>query len=46
MVDYSQFIELDNVTLQDCSDLYEKKNKITIIEDGHITGFQEEKKCV
>ena len=40
--DYSTIIELDNVTLQDCLDLYEKKGKITVINDGHIINFMKE----
>lgn len=41
-MDYSKFIDLDNVTLEDCLDLYEKKNKVTIINDGRIITFVEE----
>lgn len=41
-MDYNQIIELDNVTLQDCIELYEKKNIITIINDGIIINFEKE----
>lgn len=41
-MDYSKIIELDNVTLEDCIDLYEKKNMITIINDGRIINFEKE----
>ena len=41
-MDYETVIELDNVTLEDCIDLYEKKNMSTIINDGHIINFVKE----
>ena len=41
-MDYDAVIELDNVTLEDCLDLYEKKNMSTIINDGHIINFVKE----
>ena len=40
-MDYDTVIELDEVTLEDCIDLYEKKNMSTIINDGHIINFVE-----
>ena len=30
---YENVIELDNVTLEDCIELYEKKNVTTVIND-------------
>lgn len=39
---YEDFIELGNVTLQDCIDLFEKKNRRTVINDGHIVDFIKE----
>lgn len=42
MLDYGQFIDLDNVTLEDCVTLYDKKDMITIIEDGRIINFMKE----
>ena len=39
---YESFIELDNVTLEDCVDLYEKKGISTTIEDGRIINFVKE----
>lgn len=39
---YEDFVELDNVTLQDCIDLFEKKNKRTVINDGCIVDFVKE----
>ena len=41
-MDYDTVIELDEVTLEDCLDLYEKKNIYTIINDGHIIDFVKE----
>ena len=41
-MDYDTVIELDNVTLEDCIDLYEKKNGRTVISNGHITDFVKE----
>lgn len=38
-MDYSTVIEMSNVTIQDCIDLYEKKNITTKINDGSITDF-------
>lgn len=42
MKNYSQIIELDDVTLHDCLELYEKNNTCTIINDGHIITFKRE----
>lgn len=41
-MDYSKMIEMDNVTIEDCLDLLEKKNKRTVINDGRIVNFIEE----
>ena len=41
-MDYNKIIELDNVTLEDCIDLYEKKGLKTIINNGKIENFIEE----
>ena len=41
-MDYDTVIELSEVTLEDCIDLYEKKNMSTIINDGHIINFVKE----
>lgn len=42
-MDYDRYINLDTVTVQDCIDLYEKRDKITIINDGRISNFEDEK---
>lgn len=36
-MNYGDVIELDRVTLDDCLELYEKKNKTTTINDGRIS---------
>ena len=41
-MDYSTVIELDNVTLQDCIDMYNMKDMIAIINDGKVIGFGKE----
>lgn len=45
MIKYEDILELDNVTLDDCVELYEKKNMYTEINDGRITNFVKEKIC-
>ena len=42
-MDYSKIIEFDNITVEDCIDLFQKKNIITIINDGRIVNFVKEK---
>lgn len=32
-------MELENVTIQDCIDMYEKESKVVIINDGNVIGF-------
>ena len=39
---YENIIELDNVTLEDCLDLYGKKNISVVINDGHVINFVKE----
>ena len=41
-MDYNNIIELDNVTLQDCEEMYRTKNMNTIINDGRIINFEKE----
>ena len=41
-MNYENVIELDNVTLEDCIDLYEKKNTSVVINDGHVINFVKE----
>lgn len=33
-------LEYDAVTLEDCIELYEKKDTTTVINDGKITSFE------
>lgn len=41
-MNYDKIIDLNNVTLEDCLDLYEKKNMTTDINDGRIINFEKE----
>ena len=41
-MDYNNVIELDEVTLEDCIDLYEKKNMSASIKDGQSINFVKE----
>ena len=41
-IDYNNIIEMDNVTLFDCEDMYKMKNMKTIIRDGRIINFEKE----
>lgn len=41
-MNYETIIELDNVTLEDCIDLYEKKGIATVINNGKIENFIKE----
>ena len=36
-------MELENVTIQDCIDMYVMKGKATIINNGEVEGFASEK---
>lgn len=39
MVDYSKYIELDDVTLEDCLELFIKENMVVILNDGQVINF-------
>ena len=41
-MNYEAVIELDNVTLEDCVELYEKKGIATVINNGKIENFIKE----
>ena len=43
-MNYDDYIELNSVTIEDCLDLYEKRNMSTIINDGRIINFEKENK--
>lgn len=34
-------MNMEEITLDDCLDNFEKKNKATIINDGMVVGFEE-----
>lgn len=42
-IDYNNIIELDNVTLQDCEDMYRTKNMRTVIDNGRVINFEKER---
>lgn len=42
IMNYDIIIDLNNVTLEECVDLYEKKSIISIINDGRIINFEKE----
>lgn len=41
-MDYNNYIELDNINIQDCIDLLKYKNTRVIINDGHIVNLKED----
>ena len=41
-MNYETIIELSNVTLEDCLEMYEKKNMVSIINDGRMINFEKE----
>jgi hypothetical protein len=45
MINYEDILELDNVTSDDCIELYEKKKMCTELNDGRITNFIKERRC-
>lgn len=42
MMNYDQIMELNNVTVQDCIDMYSMKGMVTICNDGRVVGFEKE----
>lgn len=40
----SEEMNLENVTVEDCEELYTKKDTITVLNDGKIEGFEKEDK--
>ena len=41
-MNYEKILEMDNITIQDCIDMYTMKNLYTIIEDGKVKNFHKE----
>ncbi len=35
-------INMDNITVGDCIELFERKNTRVVINDGNVIGFEEE----
>lgn len=40
MVNYNNYIELDDVTLDDCLDVFKRQNLCAILNDGHLLNFE------
>lgn len=43
-MDYEKFVDLDNVTLEECLELLAYKNIATIINDGRIVSFEKNRR--
>ena len=41
-MNYDTVIDLDNVTWEECINLYKNEHKVTILNDGRIINFEEE----
>lgn len=41
-MDYNVFIDLDNVIIEDCIDMYYKKGMCAVINDGILINFRKE----
>lgn len=41
-MNYDNILDLQNVTVEECIELYENKNTITVINDGRIINFVKE----
>lgn len=42
-MNYDSIIELDNLTLEDCVNIYKLENIYTILRDGQLVGLRKEK---
>lgn len=42
MENYNKIIEMDNITIQDCIDMYDKKGMRAIIDNGRVINFEKE----
>lgn len=41
-MNYETIIDLDNVTIQDCMDMYNMKNMYVVIDNGKVVNFEKE----
>lgn len=41
-MEYEKIVELDNVTISDCEEMYLYKRMFTVINDGKIVNFEKE----
>lgn len=42
-MNYDSIMELDNLTLEDCVNIYKLENIYTIVNDGKLAGLRKEK---
>lgn len=43
-MDYNNILEMDNITLQDCFDMYRMKSMCAVVNDGKVINFVKEEK--
>lgn len=43
-MDYNSILEMDNITLQDCTDMYRLKDMCVVINDGRVVNFAKEER--
>lgn len=41
-MNYDTIMELDNLTIQDCENMYKTKNMYAVIDDGRVVNFEKE----
>ena len=41
-MEYEKIVELDNITISDCKEMYLYKGMFTVINDGRIVNFEKE----
>ncbi len=41
-MNYDTIMELDNLTIQDCENMYKMRNMCAVIDDGRVVNFEEE----
>ena len=42
-MNYDSILELDNLTLEDCVNIYKLENIYTVLNDGKLVGLRKEK---
>ena len=41
-MDYDKIVELNNITISDCEEMYLYKRMYTVINDGRVVNFKKE----